>query len=588
MLDGHAVLGQRFDEARVPAAGERGVDPVADPFAPEIPRHPPEALVLRIDDDDVVGSRRPPRAIHDRHDRRQGLNVLRLYDPPTMDPGFDVVCFAGKEWRSHRQRTHWIVTELADRGSHVLFVENLGTRLPHLRETRRAVAKVSRWALTSASPTEREVAPRIDVDSPLVPPFQHWRIMRRLLSAVLLRRLQRRLSWRDPDRPLVVVTYLPMPVIRDVARAIKADLLVYEWSDEASTHMIDARPAHRRRVARWEDEMRAAADLVFVASAELLRRRCADRPDAITLPHGAPRVDAAPSGGQRGGPSGHPTIGFVGSITEFTDLDLVLDLAQERPEWSFVMVGPARVSTAKLRDAGNVTFTGNVDYEAIDGYLASFDAAIIPYRITPAIEVSSPLKVHEYLAHGLPVVSVDIPEVRDLAPDVEVADGSVEFLDALDRALVRGRRTAQPMPTWPDRVDEMVTHIRAALPAPEEPSRVPSRSRCSTPPIAPVPPRSMSGISGCAPPTSRCSSSTSSRSTRTTRSRCARPSGHPRTVNPALPGTVTAVRNWNAAAAPRPVTSSWSSPTTSSRPRRGTAPCGRSSGRSTRRASRSR
>ena len=128
-----------------------------------------------------------------------------------------------------------------------------------------------------------------------------------------------------------------------------------------------------------------------------------------------------------------------------------------------MLVGPARVPLARLRDAPNITFTGGVDYEQVDGYLASFDAGIIPYRITPAIEVSSPLKVHEYLAHGLPVVSVDIPEVRNLAPDVELAGNAAEFLAALDRAVARGKRPAPPSSSWSERVDDMVAHIRAAL-----------------------------------------------------------------------------------------------------------------------------
>jgi hypothetical protein len=71
--------------------------------------------------------------------------------------------------------------------------------------------------------------------------------------------------------------------------------------------------------------------------------------------------------------------------------------------------------------------------------------------------------VHEYLAHGLPVVSVDIPEVRNLAPDVELAHNHAEFLAALDRAVTRGKRPAPPSSTWSERVDDMVAHIRTAV-----------------------------------------------------------------------------------------------------------------------------
>ncbi|MGH9030848.1 MAG: glycosyltransferase [Acidimicrobiia bacterium] len=391
-----------------------------------------------------------------------------------MDLPFDVVFFASKEWSSHRQRPHWVATELARRGANVLFVENLGTRLPHLGELRRVAAKVQRWAWASAPVHGHEVAPRIVVDAPLVPSLQHWPWVRALSRSLLARRIRRRLRSRPGDRPRIVWTYLPMPIIRDVARMLDADLLVYDWADDASAHMVGASPAQRRRVAAWEETMLTAADLVFVASAELLRRRTAARPNAVVLPHGAPRARDASPPNPDADADRHPTVGFVGSITEFTDLELVTELARARPRWSFVMVGPARVPLSGLRAMPNVVLAGERDYDEVHGFLASFDAAIVPYRLTPAIEVSSPLKVHEYLAYGLPVVSVDIPEVRALAPRVELAAGTDEFLAALDRAIVKGRGPAEPpAATWEERVDEMLAHVDRTLAAHQASERPP-------------------------------------------------------------------------------------------------------------------
>lgn len=377
-----------------------------------------------------------------------------------MNFPFDVVFFASKDWDSHRQRPHWVAAELARRGAQVLFVENLGTRLPHRGELRRVAAKVRRWASTSAPRREHTVAPRVTVDAPLVLPLQHWPWIRRLAGWMLARRVRRRLTPRPAAR-LVIWTYLPMPVIGDVARALDADLLVFDWADDASAHMVGASSAQRRRVAAWEEEMLAAADLVFVASAELLRRRKVARPNVVALPHGAPVARESP---RPNVDRGHPTIGFVGSITEFTDLELVAELARARPGWSFVMVGPASVPLRELGAMPNVTIAGERGHDEVHGFLASFDAAIVPYRITPAIEVASPLKVHEYLAYGLPVVSVDIPEVRALTPRVALASGPEEFLVALDRAVVKGRGPAEPSAaTWEERVDEMVAHVDRAL-----------------------------------------------------------------------------------------------------------------------------
>ena len=72
-------------------------------------------------------------------------------------------------------------------------------------------------------------------------------------------------------------TYLPLPVIADTAKALGADLLVYDWSDDASEHVLSRSARQRRRIGGWEEEMAGRADVVFVASEELLRSRGSPR-----------------------------------------------------------------------------------------------------------------------------------------------------------------------------------------------------------------------------------------------------------------------------------------------------------------------
>ncbi len=382
-----------------------------------------------------------------------------------MTLAFDVLCFASKEWRSHRQRPHWVAAGLAEHGARVLFVENMGTRLPQVREAGRVAKKVESWARTSARPPPRRTAEAVIVDSPLVVPLQHLAPVRAVGGRLLASRLSRRLR---SDRPLVVWTYLPMPVVRDVAARLGASLLVYDWADDAATHVLSPSAAHRRRLARWEDEMAAAADLVLFSSAELQRRRGAAARHGVLVPHGAPPV--------RGGEARpvpavvadrpHPRVGFVGSITEFTDLALIEAIAVARPEWTVLLVGPARVRLTRLRALPNVVITGEVPHDEVMAMLPALDAAFIAYRVTPATSSASPIKVHEYLAYGLPVVSVDIPEVRSLAPQVEIASEPEAFVAALDRAVAQGRRTGVGSRiTWHQRVQEMIGHVDDALAA---------------------------------------------------------------------------------------------------------------------------
>jgi glycosyltransferase involved in cell wall biosynthesis len=382
-----------------------------------------------------------------------------------MGVPFDVLAFASKEWDSHRQRPHWIADELAGRGANVLFVENLGVRMPRTRDARHVIVKLRHWARTTARARPVAVQSNLSVDAPLVIPFQQWMPARKVAAALLTRRLRRRLT---RDRPLVVWTYLPMPVIRDVAQRLGAALVVYDWADDAAAHALTPSPRHRQRLARWEDEMARAADLTFFSGAELLRRRGAVSRQARLIPHGVAKRtgDGAAPPALAGLPA--PRVGYLGTITEFTDLELLHALASARPEWSFVLAGPSRVRAQALRALPNVTFTGELPHGDALCLLDSLDAAVIPYRVNAATEAASPVKVREYLAAGLPVVSVDIPEVRHLAPDVVVASDAASFLAALDIAVRRGRIPTQGTDgedTWSDRVDQMVDCILEALAA---------------------------------------------------------------------------------------------------------------------------
>jgi glycosyltransferase involved in cell wall biosynthesis len=113
-----------------------------------------------------------------------------------------------------------------------------------------------------------------------------------------------------------------------------------------------------------------------------------------------------------------------------------------------------------------VILTGERPHEEIPSYLAGFDVAIIPYRVSPAMAAASPVKLREYLAAGLPVVSVDVPEVREFGPTVRVASGPVEFLEHIEAAVVEKRARRRKVPktaSWDERADEMAARMDEAL-----------------------------------------------------------------------------------------------------------------------------
>ena len=141
-----------------------------------------------------------------------------------------------------------------------------------------------------------------------------------------------------------------------------------------------------------------------------------------------------------------PIIGFVGDITDKIDLNLVIYIAEKRPDLSFAFVGEISSGLKKeLPDKiKNLYFLGRKAYHNLPDYTRYFDIGLIPYNLeinTAYIRSISPLKLYEYLCSGTYVVSTAIPEVVDFAGTkigktmVAVGHSKEEFLEKIEDFL---------------------------------------------------------------------------------------------------------------------------------------------------------
>jgi UDP-galactopyranose mutase len=135
----------------------------------------------------------------------------------------------------------------------------------------------------------------------------------------------------------------------------------------------------------------------------------------------------------------HPRLGFYGVIDERLDIGLIGRLADLRPEWQIVLVGPVvKIDPAMLPRAANIHYLGPKPYDQLPMYLAGWDVAMLPFDRNDATRYISPTKTPEYLAAGTPVVSTSIRDVvrtygmRGLA---RIADTPEEFAAAVEAAL---------------------------------------------------------------------------------------------------------------------------------------------------------
>lgn len=182
----------------------------------------------------------------------------------------------------------------------------------------------------------------------------------------------------------------------------------------------------------YESAMLARADAVVVTADALLARLQARHPRVSLIPNGCdyPHFAGLPDP-PPDLPSG-PIAGFVGAWARWIDADLLERTASLLPGWQFVLVGPPFGGRTIAR--ANVHHLGWRPYAELPAYLHRFDVALIPFIDDQVTRSAHPIKLWEYLAAGLPVVSTPVPEVAAYPSVVTLADTPAAFAAAIERA----------------------------------------------------------------------------------------------------------------------------------------------------------
>jgi glycosyltransferase involved in cell wall biosynthesis len=139
----------------------------------------------------------------------------------------------------------------------------------------------------------------------------------------------------------------------------------------------------------------------------------------------------------------------MGHLKRMLDWPLLLDLSTAHPEWSFVFVGPKGphpdidALLEKMSLLPNVHFLGGKPTKSLGAYPQHFDVCLMPYVIDDYTRYVYPLKMHEYLAGGRPVVSSPIRSVEDFKHVIALARNRAEWSRAIERALSAGENTPE-------------------------------------------------------------------------------------------------------------------------------------------------
>jgi len=251
--------------------------------------------------------------------------------------------------------------------------------------------------------------------------------LRSLLDEVATSQPAHRICW--------YYTPMMLPFSRHMARSCT----VYDCMDELANFRF-APP----ELVDLERELMAAADVVFTGGYSLWEAKRDRHPNIHPFPSSVDRQHFAAARNADQSPPDQaaipgPRLGFYGVVDERMDLDLLARLADARPNWSLMVVGPVvKIDPADLPQRSNLHFLGGRNYAELPAYLSGWDVALMPFAVNEATRFISPTKTPEYLCGGRPVVSTPITDVirhYGELDGVKIADTAPAFVDACEMAL---------------------------------------------------------------------------------------------------------------------------------------------------------
>jgi hypothetical protein len=329
----------------------------------------------------------------------------------------DVVCLSHLPWELGLERPHQVMQRFA-RDRKVFFVE------PPVVD-----GIETRTVMHTAQPNVHVVSLQLPSDTSQV----EVDVAHRRCVASLAEHAQHPLLW----------VYAPSSM--RAARDLDPSLVVYDCVLDHGA----------RREARSDEHVNeasllACADLVFTAGTSLFDAKRACNISTFPLPSSVDAAHFAATAPRSGRRPAAPVsqrgwrVGFLGPIDERVDLGLVDALAAARPDVQIALVGAlVGVTTWDLPDRPNVHWLGSRDYDELPTLVASWDAAIVPFKSDAATRRTEPSGLLPCLAAGKAVISTPLDELEALAARglVDVADAR-RFVDVVGETL---RRTRDPV-----------------------------------------------------------------------------------------------------------------------------------------------
>lgn len=341
----------------------------------------------------------------------------------------DIIIF-NDDWGRYPSTLQHVAKVLLDNNNRLFWIGSLGLRRPKLNiaDFKRAFQKLIN-ILKKKNNAVSDTGKKPVLINPFVIPLHDIKSIKKLNTFFICREVRRVLETHNAVKPILVTA---SPVTDEIIGKMGESCSIYYCVDDYS-NMEGA----FKCIVPSEKKIIEKADAVFAVSRVLMESRKHKTqthfaPQGVNVAHfrKSDHVAENISSLQK------PVVGFFGLITEWVDLELLLDCVKRYAQYSFVLIGKSTRDLSAFHHFKNFLYLGPIDYNLLPKYASAFDVGLIPFEVNKVTIASNPLKLLEYFSLGIPVVTTDLPEMRIFGDLVYLAESREAFVDKIEKAVV--------------------------------------------------------------------------------------------------------------------------------------------------------
>ena len=392
--------------------------------------------------------------------------------------GRDIIMTGLQSWDSNIGSNAIDIARELSKNNRVLYVDYALDRITLLRE-RKSEAMKARMAYVKSSGSNVaqvqdnlwSLKPKTVLESinkiPFKGLFNQVNKINNKRFAKEIRRGMEELSFKDPI----------LFVDNDFTRSIYLkELLPHDFSIYYLRDNMTGQDYFKQHGPRLEKEMMTKSDFVMANSAYLADYARESNPQSYDSGQGfdmskfsGDHIQQRPEdlSAIKG-----PIIGYLGALISMRlDIALLEQIAQAKPEWQLVLVGPQDddFKASALHQMDNVHLMGHRPVDQAPNYINAFDVCINPQAINYMTIGNYPRKIDEYLCLGKPTVATKTKTMEAFAEHTYLCENATDYIQNIEKALAENseekaaaRREFALSHTWENSIKRMSEGIVAS------------------------------------------------------------------------------------------------------------------------------